>query len=255
MFFPLRDENPTERTPFVNYGLIALNIGVFIYTGLLRGGAIWLEAGYGLVPTRISADPLGEAFTVLTSMFMHHGVAHLGYNMVFLHVFGDNLEDLMGHGRYLAFYLVSGLVAAVAQTSIDLLSPVPMVGASGAISGVVGGYLILFPRAPIVMLNLLVPLVFLVGLFPVIPAWSVAVLFYLGDVLQALFGLDTRSGGTAVAAHLGGLAAGLVLVRAFAGTKSSDARSWHGFRPASTPRREPSSAPAGARWRRRPRKP
>lgn len=246
MFLPLRDENPTERVPFVNYGLIALNVGVFLYTwSLMRGGAFWLEEGYGLVPTRISADPAGEAFTVLTSMFMHGSIAHLGYNMVFLHVFGDNLEDVMGHARYLAFYLASGLVAALAQTSIDMLSPLPMIGASGAISGVVGGYLLLFPRAPIVMLNLVLPLIFLIGLLPVLPAWSVAVLFYLGDVLQALFGLDTRSGGTAVAAHLGGLAAGLLLVNAFVSRQRS----------ASGSVKPPQPGPAGARWRRRPRKP
>jgi membrane associated rhomboid family serine protease len=203
-----------------------------------------------LVPTRISADPLGEAFTLLTSMFMHASIPHLGYNMVFLHVFGDNLEDVMGHARYLAFYLASGLVAALAQTSIDVLSPVPMVGASGAISGVVGGYLLLFPRAPIVMLNLMLPLIFLIGVLPVLPAWLVGVLFYLGDALQALFGLDTRSGGTAVVAHLGGLAAGLLLVNAFVGAaKGARPKSWRGWRSSGPP------GPAGARWRRRPRRP
>jgi membrane associated rhomboid family serine protease len=168
--------------------------------------------------------------------------------MVFLHVFGDNLEDVMGHARYLAFYLLSGLVAALAQTSIDMLSTVPMVGASGAIAGVVGGYLLLFPRAPIVMLNLVLPLIFLIGLLPVLPAWSVAVLYYLGDVLQALIGLDTRSGGTAVAAHLGGLAAGFLLVNVFVRSpRSTQPTSWRSF--------HGQAGGSGARWRRRPRKP
>jgi len=249
LIIPLRDENRTERAPLVNYGLIALNVGAFLYIWpLINSGAVWLVPGYGLVPTRISADPMGEAFTVLTSMFMHGSFEHLAHNMVFLHVFGANLEDVMGHARYLAFYVLSGLVAALAQTSIDMLSPLPMIGASGAISGVVGGYLLLFPRSPILMLNLVLPLIFLIGLLPVLPAWSVGVLFYLGDALQVLLGLDTRSGGTAVAAHLGGLAAGFLLVTAFVRSPpSTQPRSWRSFQA------QPGSS--GARWRRRPRRP
>src|SRR5262245_7524585 len=109
MLLPLRDENPTERVPLENYGLIALNAPVPLDTWtMIQGGAVWLAPGYGLVPARIYADPAGEAFTLLTSMFMHASVLHLVNNMVFLHVFGDNLEDVMGHARYLAFYLLSG---------------------------------------------------------------------------------------------------------------------------------------------------
>lgn len=255
MFIPLRDENPTQRVPFVNYGLMALNIAAFLYTWpSIVGGASWILPGYGLVPTRISADPTGEAFTVLTSMFMHGGWLHLGSNMLFLHIFGDNLEDVMGHLKYLAFYLLCGVAAAFVQTSVDVQSSTPMVGASGAIAGVVAGYLLLFPRAPIVMLNL-TPLIFLIGLLPVVPAWLVAAEFFVVNVVQA-FGLmgqgSEGGGGVAVFAHLGGFVAGFLTTKPFLRGHAVGSRRWKSFRAA--PR---SQAPAttGARWRRRPRKP
>jgi membrane associated rhomboid family serine protease len=252
MFFPLRDENPTDGVPFVNYGLMVLNIAVFLYLWpMITSGSWWLLPGYGLVPTRISADPDGEAFTILTSMFMHGGWGHLASNMIFLHIFGDNLEDVMGHARYLAFYLLAGLAAALAQTLIDTQSPVPMVGASGAIAGVVGGYLLLFPKAPIVMLNL-TPLIFFIGLLPVLPAWAVAGEFFLVNAWQALSGSgDSGTGGVAVFAHLGGFIAGFALTRPFVRGRAIGTRQWRSFRVG--PRSGP--APGTARWRRRPRRP
>jgi membrane associated rhomboid family serine protease len=253
MFFPLRDENPTQRVPFVNYGLMALNIAVFLYTWpSIVGGASWIVPGYGLVPTRISADPTGEAFTILTSMFMHGGWLHLGTNMLFLHIFGDNLEDVMGHLKYLAFYLLCGAAAAFAQTFVDLASTTPMVGASGAIAGVVAGYLLLFPRAPIVMLNL-TPLIFLIGLLPVVPAWAVAAQFFIVNLLQAFGTLgesSEASGGVAVFAHLGGFVAGFLTTKPFLRGQLVGSRRWQSFR--AVPRSQPST---GARWRRRPRRP
>ena len=253
MFFPLRDENPTQRAPFVNYGLIALNIAAFLYTWpSIVGGEWWIVPGYGLVPTRVAADPAGEAFTVLTSMFMHGGWGHLASNMLFLHIFGDNLEDMLGHARYLAFYLLAGVLAALVQVGIDPQSAVPMVGASGAIAGVVGGYLLLFPRAPIVMLNL-TPLIFVIGLLPVVPAWAVAGEVFVVNLLQALGPQsDSSAGGVAVFAHLGGFAAGLLLTRPLLAGRSVAAgvRRWQGFRTASQPNPEPGFA----RWRRRPRR-
>jgi membrane associated rhomboid family serine protease len=250
MFFPLRDENPTERVPFVNYGLIALNIAAFLYTWpSIAGGQWWLLPGYGLVPTRIVADPGGEAFTVLTSMFMHGGWGHLASNMLFLHIFGDNLEDMLGHVKYLGFYLLCGVFAAFTQIVIDTQSPVPMVGASGAIAGVVGGYLLLFPRAPIVMLNL-TPLIFFIGLLPVVPAWAVAGEFFVVNVLSAITATsDSALGGVAVFAHLGGFVAGLFLTRPLHTGRDVGARLWHGFRQAHA------GSPGVARWRRRPRRP
>jgi rhomboid family protein len=252
MFFPLRDENPTERVPFVNYGLIALNIAVFLYTWpSIASGQWWLLPGYGLVPTRISADPLGEAFTVLTSMFMHGGWGHLASNMLFLHIFGDNLEDMLGHAKYLGFYLLCGAFAALTQVAIDTHSAVPMVGASGAIAGVVGGYLLLFPRAPIVMLNL-TPFIFFIGLLPVVPAWAVAGEFFVVNLLQALGSAgDDGMGGVAVFAHLGGFVAGFALIRPLLAGRSVGARRWQGFRTLE----QPSPGPSVARWRRRPRRP
>jgi membrane associated rhomboid family serine protease len=171
--------------------------------------------------------------------------------MVFLHIFGDNLEDAMGHVRYLAFYLLSGVAAALTQILIDTGSPVPMVGASGAIAGVVAGYLLLYPRAPIVMLNL-TPLIFLIGLLPVVPAWVVAGEFFLVNVVQAFGALgDTSLGGVAVFAHLGGFAAGFALTRPMLqGGRLPALQQWHGF--AGAPR---SARGGGARWRRRPRRP
>jgi membrane associated rhomboid family serine protease len=250
MIFPLRDENPTQRVPFVNYGLIALNIVAFLYTWpSIAGGQWWILPGYGLVPTRIVADPGGEAFTVLTSMFMHGGWRHLAWNMLYLHIFGDNLEDLLGHAKYLGFYLLSGVFAALTQILIDTQSPVAMVGASGAIAGVVGGYLLLFPRAPIVMLNL-TPLIFFIGLLPVVPAWAVAGEFFVGNLLSALASTgDEGMGGIAVFAHLGGFVAGFVLARPLLAGRSVGPRRWQGFRAAQA------GSPGVARWRRRPRRP
>jgi rhomboid family protein len=252
---PIRDENPTQRVPFVNYGLITLNIVAFLYTWpSISAGAWWLVPGYGLVPTRITADPLGEAFTVFTSMFMHGGWGHLAGNMLFLHIFGDNLEDVMGHRRYLGFYLLSGVAAAAVQVSTDLHSPVAMVGASGAIAGVVGGYLLLFPRAPIVTLNLTL-LIFFIGLFPVFPAWLIAGEFFFYNLVQAFAasGADAAAGGVAVFAHLGGFVAGLLFTRAFLGAKQLAPRRWQGFQRQGQGRALP--AGSGARWRRRPRRP
>jgi membrane associated rhomboid family serine protease len=258
---PIRDENPTQRVPFVNYGLITLNIVVFLYTWpSIMGGAWWLVPGYGLVPTRLMADPLGEAFTVLTSMFMHGGWSHLIGNMLFLHIFGDNLEDSMGHGRYLGFYLLCGIAAAALQVGMDLDSPVAMVGASGAIFGVMAGYLLLYPKAPIVTLNLTI-LVFFIGLFPVFPAWLIAAEYLLVTILEVLSTSATDEGGVAVFAHLGGFVGGLILTRVFLGKKAPPPRRWHGFSrlvPESTAITTTTSTgvgPGTARWRRRRRKP
>lgn len=250
MFLPLRDENPTARRPVVNYALIAANLVIFALVWLGRGAGItWVEPGYGLVPRRLMADPMGEAFTLVTSQFLHAGWSHLGLNMLALHIFGDNLEEVLGRKKYLLFYLLGGVLAALAHYASDVGSRVPMIGASGAIAAVIGGYVLLFPRAPVLVLNLF-PLLWLFGLLTIaIPAWWVALEFFVANALPAFFmGGDS---GVAVFAHLGGLIAGLVLIRPMMGSARVEPRRFRGFRNAER------AAPAaqGKRWRRRRRGP
>jgi membrane associated rhomboid family serine protease len=233
MLLPLRDINPVRSTPIVNYLLIVANIGVFLWVKSLPP---WYEPGYALVPTRIFADPLGEAFTVFTSMFMHANLAHLAGNLWFLWIFGDNVEDAMGSGRYLFFYLLGGVAAAAVQMFTTIGSPIPMVGASGAIAAVTGAYMVLYPRAPILVLNPL-PLLWLFwGLSFVVPAWFVAGEFFVMNVLTGVQSLNVAdakaAGGVAVFAHIGGFVAGLVAVTPFSrGRERQSHRAWDGWRP------------------------
>jgi membrane associated rhomboid family serine protease len=233
---PLRDINPVRSRPIVNYALIAANIAMFVWMNTLPR---WYEPGYGLVPTRIAADPLGEAFTIFTSMFMHANLAHIAGNLWFLYIFGDNVEDALGHGRYLAFYLLGGIAAAAAQVLTNVASPIPMVGASGAIAAVTGGYMMLFPRAPILVLNPILPLWFVFGVTFVIPAWFVAGEFFVMNVLmgvqtigqRALSNGDPTQGGVAVFAHVGGFLAGLLLIRPMSGGREKARHdAWDGWR-------------------------
>ena len=235
MFFPIRDDNPTRGTPWVTHGLIALNVAVFVVVSMGESvGRYWLTAWYGLVPTRLLADPFGEVVTVLTSMFMHGGVMHLASNMWFLHIFGDNLEDVLGRARYVAFYLLAGVAAAAAQVFTNTGSSLPMVGASGAIAGVIGGYMVLYPKAPILAFNT-VPLLWLfMGIFLQLPAWVIACVFFGQNVLMALGGAG--SAGVAIFAHLGGFVAGLLLIRPLLGRRQVQARVWGGWH---TTRRRP----------------
>jgi len=235
---PVSDLNPTKIRPFVTWIFIAANIGVWLLQfSLIVNGAAWVVPGYGLVPTRLVADPAGEAFTILTSMFMHGGWEHLAGNVLFLYIFGDNVEDAVGHVRYTLFYLASGLAAAVAQVAIGPSSPIPMVGASGAIAGVLGAYLVLYPRAPVTVLNPIFPLWFVFGVFLVFPAWLVVGEWFIYNLLHSLGSLGLKGeGGVAFFAHIGGFIAGLLLVRPMmAGRHKSPAGSWQGFRQAPRP--------------------
>jgi len=222
---PIGDWNPSRTRPIVNYALLALNVAAFVLQWwlTLSGGEAWVIPGYGLVASRFFADPAGEAFTVLTSMFMHGGWAHLGFNMLFLYIFGDNVEDALGHRRYLLFYLSAGAVAAFAQLMVDTASPVPLVGASGAIAGVLGAYLVLYPTAPIVVFF---------GLLIELPAWVVAGEFFVMNLFGGIQSLSaTSQGGVAFFAHLGGFVAGLLLIRPLlAGRQRIEHRRWRGFR-------------------------
>lgn len=234
---PISDENPHLRTPYVTYALLASLALVWL---LAQGAGFDVVAlatsvcNYGLVPGELTGRaPLGQgvpigprmscdvddqainALTPVTSMFLHGGWGHLLGNALFLWVFGNNVEDSMGRGRFVVFYLVCGLAAAAAHVLVDPASPVPTVGASGAISGVLGAYLILYPR---VRVRLLVFIVFFITIVRV-PAWVTLVLWFAYQVvmgLPELMAVDPDvSGGVAVWAHVGGFVAGLLLIKLF----------------------------------------
>jgi membrane associated rhomboid family serine protease len=214
---PLYDINPARSRPKVTRTLILANVAIFLGLWLFGGGSSLVAPGYGLVPIRIHMDPAGEWFTVFSSMFLHAGFGHIFWNMLFLYIFGDNVEDKLGSERFLAFYLLSGLGAALGQFAMDPTSHVPMVGASGAIGGVLGGYLVLHPRAPVAVLN---PIPFTWLIYPLVfalPAWVVVGEWFIGNVFGVLSaGSGVGGAGIAFAAHLGGFLVGLVSVRLFA---------------------------------------
>lgn len=242
---PIGDSNPTRTFPFVNYLLLAVNVLVWLWQlGLMQRGEAWIVPAYGMVPSRLTLDPLGEAFTVLTSMFMHGGWAHIAGNMLFLYVFGDNVEDALGHFRYAVFYILGGVAAAMAQLGTDPSSPMPMVGASGAIAAVLGAYLVLYPRAPVTVLFGFFFLVF--------PAWLVVGEWFILQLIMGVGSLGGQEAGVAFFAHIGGFIAGLVGVRPFmGGRRKVDADQWHGWRPPPRqlgPSPWRSSRPRPGRW-------
>jgi membrane associated rhomboid family serine protease len=229
---PYKDENPTVLTPYVTLGFIALNVLAWVFAQGL-GATVPLARSVcelGLVPGELLGtappgsslpiarglacvvDPEPRYFTLLSSMFMHGGWLHLIGNMWFLWVFGNNIEDSMGHGKFALFYLLSGLGAAAAQIMIDPDSIIPMVGASGAISGVMGGYILLYPH---VRVYTLIPL----GFYMTTAALPAYIMLGYWFVLQILGGLPslagTQRGGTAFMAHVGGFVVGLALVKLF----------------------------------------
>ncbi|HEX5581255.1 MAG TPA: rhomboid family intramembrane serine protease [Gemmatimonadaceae bacterium] len=234
---PISDENPVLRTPIANYTILALIFACWI---LLQGAGLSPRelavsvCNLGMVPAELTGRaPLGTAvpigpglacvvdaepvnlITPLTSMFLHGGWGHILGNCLFLWVFGNNVEDSMGRLRYVAFYLICGLAAAATHVLVDPASPIPTVGASGAISGVLGAYLVLYPR---VHVRLLVPIVFFITIVRV-RAWVVLVLWFVFQLLAGLpqlMALDPEvSGGVAVWAHVGGFVAGALLVKLF----------------------------------------
>ena len=205
--FPIRDHNPSGRTPYVTYALIALNVAVFLlYWPQLASdyaAAVFFDH-WGLVPLYVMEGH--DLHGILTSMFLHGGWMHLIGNMLFLHIFGDNMEDEMGHLGFLAFYLASGLAAAALQIVADPYSRIPMVGASGAIAGVMGGYLLLFPRARVDVF------LFFVVFFKIISvrAWLMLGLWFLIQIGSGVI-TSPAEGGVAHWAHAGGFVAGVLL--------------------------------------------
>lgn len=235
--FPLSDENPTVRAPVMTYGLIAVIVGVWVFVqgaGLDQQTLAASICNLGMVPGEITkqaalgtAVPIGPGmdcvvdnwagniWTPISSMFLHGGWGHLLGNLLFFWVFGNNIEDSMGRARFLVFYLLCGVIAAGTHIALDPNSPVPTVGASGAISGVLGAYLVLYPS---VRVRMLFWFLLFIRVFRV-PAWAVLLWWFFWQVVAGLPQLMTVdpevSSGVAVWAHIGGFVAGVVLVKLF----------------------------------------
>ncbi len=215
--FPIRDSVRPRSVPFVNWLIIAVNVFIFMFEVSLTPGQLdRLVQIVGLTPQHLVRNWMLESHTIFTSMFLHGGWFHLISNMWALYLFGNNIEDRMGHFRYFVFYLLCGVAAGLTQVFIAPRSLIPMVGASGAISGISGAYLLLFPRARILAL---VPLFFLPW-FIEIPALLYLGFWFLSQLFNGLFVLAVvgslgTSGGVAWWAHIGGFVAGLILVKFF----------------------------------------
>jgi membrane associated rhomboid family serine protease len=244
--FPIRDENPHFLTPYVTYGIIAINIAAWI---LVQGmgtdpALVKSVCTLGLIPadilntlepgTRFQIGPntwcvlsgTSPLYTAVTSMFLHGGWLHLLGNMWFMWIFGNNVEDSMGHGRFIAFYLLCGLAAAVAQVVANPMSGIPMVGASGAIGGVMGAYIVLYPRVHVRMLIFL-------GIF--VTTFTVPAIFMLGywlliQVIGGLGSIGAMGGGVAFWAHIGGFVGGAVLVLFFRKPELVARHPYHGWK-------------------------
>lgn len=220
---PLSDNNPTRTTPFVVYGLIVLNVLIFLYQLNILNQ--YSEAGleqffntWAIVPSELTASftgqvsvPLGEWITLVSSQFLHGGFLHIAGNMLYLWIFGNNIEDQLGHGKFIFFYIICGVLAGLAQWVIAPMSDIPTLGASGAIAGIMGAYIIRFPKAQILTF---VPLIFIFTTIR-IPA-----IFFLGwwFVQQAFYSIaslgasaDMGTGGVAYLAHAGGFVVGAIL--------------------------------------------
>lgn len=208
---PISDELPRRRIPVVTWGLILVNGLVFMYELLLGAGVDQLFMEWGAVPAYIT-DPVHYPLypiTLLTSMFLHGGWSHILGNMLYLYIFGDNVEDVMGRGWYLFFYLGTGIIAGLAQVIVAPFSTVPAVGASGAIAGVLAAYLVLFPRAPV---RVLVPGIYVMRVARV-PALIVLGFWFILQLFNGFLSLGAMglaTGGVAWFAHIGGFLAGLL---------------------------------------------
>ncbi|MBE9034817.1 rhomboid family intramembrane serine protease [aff. Roholtiella sp. LEGE 12411] len=216
--FPLYDENPTRTTPYFTYGLIGMNILVFLHEVSLSNEQLeQFFQLYAVVPRELTTDLSGEWITLITSQFLHGGWWHLISNMIFLWVFGNNIEDRLGHFKYLIFYLACGALAAACQWFIGIDSAIPSLGASGAISGVLGAYIIRFPHARITTLIFLGFFVTTIS----VPALVMIGIFFVQNVisglasLQAAANMSVESGGVAYWAHIGGFVFGMILAPLF----------------------------------------
>jgi len=251
--FPIRDDNPHFLTPIATYAITATNAAAWIFLQGLGSEPALSQSlcTLGLIPGELlqtlapgTAFPLGEGLrcvisdraawhTLLTSMFLHGGWMHIAGNLWFLWIFGNNVEDSMGHARFLLFYLLCGLAAAGAQIASDPASGLPMIGASGAIGGVMGAYVLLYPR---VHVHLLLVLGFYVTTVAV-PAFLMLGYWFLLQLMGGFVTLGAEGGGVAFWAHVGGFAAGVVLVGAFRDPELLRRHPYHGFRMREAPTR------------------
>jgi len=213
--FPIGDDDTSRRTvPLVTYALIALNVLLFFVE--LSGGDAFIGK-WAFVPSRFLANPFGDLLTLFTSMFMHAGWIHLGGNMLYLWIFGDNVEDRFGHIKFTIFYLLCGLAATFAQLVFSIGSNVPNLGASGAIAGVLGAYILLFPHGKVRVLQgqqvIQVPALIVIGIWFVLQFFS-----GIGSIANT-----AQTGGVAYMAHIGGFLAGFVLTFLFRGSPGAQA--------------------------------
>jgi len=209
---PYKDDNPTRTIPFITILIIAMNIFAFILQFMSDGDSKSIVYAYGAIPHNIisleSNQPIHPVFTIFTAMFMHGGVFHIAGNMLYLWIFGNNIEDRLGHLRYAFFYLFCGVVAAFSHALTNIHSDIPMIGASGAVSGILGAYILLFPMArvhTIIFLGFFVQVVKIPALI-VIGFWA---------IIQVVNGLVSQvsQGGVAWFAHVGGFVAGLFTIK------------------------------------------
>ena len=207
MIIPLRDENPTSTRPVVTYALIGINVAVFLVEFVAPEPALdAMLRSFGVVPAELMADPVREAHTVLTSMFLHGGWMHLIGNMWFLYIFGDNVEDRLGKPWFVVFYLAAGIGASALQVLASPGSTIPTIGASGAIAGVLGAYALMYPQARVQTL---------VWLFIFLRVLRIPAVFYLGfwfalQFIQGVASIGASSmGGVAWWAHIGGFLVGI----------------------------------------------
>jgi len=218
---PLRDNNPRRTVPYVTYGLVAINVAAFLWElslGPNLENALFERA---FIPARfwITGHWAFDLFTIVASMFLHGGLLHIGSNMLYLWIFGDNVEDRIGHARYLVFYLACGFIATFAHALFSPGSRLPSIGASGAIAGVLGAYLVLYPHARVLTL---IPILFFITLRE-LPAVLILGLWFVLQLFSGVGSLGVRDaqdmGGIAYFAHIGGFVAGVALIGLFGGLR------------------------------------
>ncbi|MBI4683162.1 MAG: rhomboid family intramembrane serine protease [Nitrospirae bacterium] len=218
---PFKDDNPTRHFPLMTIAIIAANVAVFILQALSPSDPRRIAYAFGAIPyflmTFETVQPIHPLLTVFSSMFMHGGLLHLGTNMLYLWIFGNNIEDRLGSSKFIMFYILCGVAAAYAHAIINPASTVPMIGASGAVSGVLGAYLVLFPHARI---HTLIFLVFFIQVVKLSAVFVIAFWVFIQIINGILSKGMTNHGGVAWFAHIGGFVFGFLMINIFVKNKS-----------------------------------